>query len=261
MTENAAPSRGKFVWHDCVSTDPARAEEFYTGLLGWRVVPVEMGPAFGTYRMIFSGEDSIGGFVTLDPAQGVPSHWLGYCTVEDVDGACRHAERNGGAVAVPGTDIPNVGRFAVLRDPQGAYLCPFRGGGEPQSEVPADAAAPVGQFCWDQLMTPDPAAAREYYGPLFGWTFQTRDMGPMGEYTFAMRGDRCSVGILPMPPEAGAPPHWLAYVAVDDVDAAAARCGELDGRVWKEPGDIPSVGRFAVLADPTGAVFAVYKGA
>jgi len=261
MSENQSHARGKFVWHDCMSTDPARAEEFYCKLLGWRVVPMDMGPDIGQYRMIFAGEDSIGGFVALDPAHGMPSHWIGYCTVDDVDAACAHADAHGGATAVPGTDIPQVGRFAVIRDPQGAYLSPFRGQGEAPPECPPGTAPTPGHFCWDQLMTPDPGAAREFYGPLFGWDFRTQDMGPMGEYTFAMRGERCEVGFLRMPPDAGAPPNWLAYVAVDDVDTSAKSCAELGGKVERDPDDIPNVGRFAVLADPTGGVFAIYKGA
>lgn len=126
-----------------------------------------------------------------------------------------------------------------------------------------DAYTTHGAFSWNELMTPDPAAAASYYGRLFGWTTEAMDMGT-GPYTVIKCGGTSVGGIMAMPPDAGAmPPAWGCYVTVDDVDAVAARCTELGGTVLLPPTDIPTVGRFAVLRDPQGAVLNVirYSGA
>ncbi len=120
-----------------------------------------------------------------------------------------------------------------------------------------DAYQTHGAFSWSELMTPDPAAAADFYGRLFGWTTQVMDLGT-GAYTVVKCGETSVGGIMGMPADAGAmPPAWGCYVTVDDVDATAARCRELGGTVLMPPTDIPTVGRFAVLRDPQGAVISV----
>ena len=111
-----------------------------------------------------------------------------------------------------------------------------------------------GAFSWCELMTRDPQAAMAFYGKLFGWTFET-SAGGQGPYQVIKAQDAPVGGIMRTPPEAGAmPPMWGCYVTVDDVDATTAQCTALGGSVVMPPTDIPSVGRFAVLKDPQGAV-------
>jgi len=115
----------------------------------------------------------------------------------------------------------------------------------------------AGAFSWTELMTSDPRAATEFYGALFGWTFGTLGMG-QGDYHVVKIGDTSIGGIMATPPQAqGMPPAWGAYVTVASADAAAEKCTSLGGKVLAGPMDIPSVGRFAVLQDPQGAVFPV----
>ena len=137
-------------------------------------------------------------------------------------------------------------------------ICPFKHQGD---EVMPEVSWPMpeGSFCWEELLTNDVEAAKTFYPEIFGWGMQDMDMGPLGTYTTLHRGDVGVGGMMQMPAEAEAPPHWLPYMATDDVDACAKRVTELGGTIHKEPGDIPNVGRFAVFADPTGASFAVYK--
>jgi predicted enzyme related to lactoylglutathione lyase len=254
----AAP--GRFVWHDLMSTDPATARAFYAALFGWTYRDVDMGP-MGTYTMIHVGEMPIGGIVPMDAAQNIPAHWIGYITVDDVDAACARAPELGGTVCVPGTDIPDTGRFAVIADPTGATFSPFTFSSDPLPELPE---LPAGAFCWDELLTTDPARAGAFYTAIFGWTPIEVDMGELGTYTLFRRGGaegRDAAGMLRMPPEAGGPPAWLSYVLVDDVDVSARRVQELGGRLYVEPRDIPGIGRFSVAADPTGAAFALYRKA
>ncbi len=110
-----------------------------------------------------------------------------------------------------------------------------------------------GAFSWSELMTGDPAAAKGFYGALFGWEFQDMAMGEMA-YTVVKAGGEDAGGLMCTPPEAGgAPPRWGVYVTVADADATARRAVELGGTVLVPPKDIPDVGRFCVLQDPQGA--------
>jgi len=124
------------------------------------------------------------------------------------------------------------------------------------------AAPNPGDFCWNELMTTDGPAARAFYTGLFGWDVEEKDMGPAGVYTLWQNDGKGAGGMMQMngPQFEGVPPHWMSYVAVDDVDASAAKATELGGEIKVPPMDIPGIGRFAVLSDPQGAVFSLYKG-
>jgi predicted enzyme related to lactoylglutathione lyase len=120
-----------------------------------------------------------------------------------------------------------------------------------------DAFTTHGAFSWSELMTPDPRAAAEFYGSLFGWTVETMKM-PTGDYHVVKAGDASIGGIMGMPPDAGTmPPMWGCYVTVKDVDATARQCSALGGKVLHAPQDIPGVGRFAVIMDKQGAALNV----
>ena len=252
-----SPDVGRFVWHDLMTTDPARATAFYAALVGWTTSVMPMGE-LGDYTMVHAEGTAVGGIVPLDPSHGVTSHWVSYVTVADVDAACEWAAQLGGAICVPATDIPDVGRFAVLEDPEGAIFSLFTAG------APTDGDGdplPVGAFCWDELMSPDPTTAARFYGRLLGWQYQVIDMGPAGHYWLARRGDHDASGMMQLPESAsaeGARPHWLPYITVDDVDGAAARAAALGGTVLVPPTDIPDIGRFAVIRDPTDALVAIH---
>ena len=111
-----------------------------------------------------------------------------------------------------------------------------------------------GAFSWNELMTSDAQAATAFYGALFGWKFDSMDMG-QGSYSVIKVANAGIGGIMKTPPSAGPmPPSWCGYVTVDDIDEIARRCVSLGGKVLMPPTDIPTVGRFAVLQDPQGAV-------
>jgi uncharacterized protein len=116
-----------------------------------------------------------------------------------------------------------------------------------------------GGFCWNELQTRDIDAAKPFYAAAFGWSAETRGDPPMA-YTEWQLGGRSVAGGMNIPPNAppNMPPHWLVYFAVDDVDAATGKVQELGGSVIAPPMDSPA-GRFAVVADPHGAAFAVIK--
>jgi uncharacterized protein len=249
------PSSGRFVWHELATNDVKQAVAFYSELFGWSTSEEDMGP-MGKYTMLKSGDKGVGGMMSLMPGEKAPPHWRTYCTVLDVDAAARRAGQLGGKVLVPPTDIPKVGRFAVVADPQGAVLLPFRDANEsPELE----GLPPVGTFCWDELLTTDPAAATSFYTQMYGWTVTERDMGPAGPYRLLKRGERMSGGIMKAPmPEIR--PHWGAYVAVANVDASTKRAEGLKARVVVPPTNIPGMGRFSAFLDPAGAVLSIFQG-
>jgi len=255
------PSR--FVWRELMTNDVGKAVQFYTRLFGWKTEEMDMGNM--KYTIVKSGDEQVGGIYATPPqAKGTPPHWLGYVSVENVDASCEKAVGLGAKLLSPPMDIPNVGRFAVVADPQGAAVAPFRGTTEKAERT--GGKTPVGQWCFDELMTRDTAGAKRFYTQLFGWSTVEHDMGPMGVYTLFKKpgteNDRQSPGLggmMQLPKDAPAPPHWLHYVEQNDIDVTVKKARELGAKVFVEPMDIPNIGRFAVLADPTGATFAIFK--
>jgi uncharacterized protein len=239
---------GRFVWHDHISNDPEKAIRFYSDLLGWETEIFKTGDV--DYPMIKANGATHGGF---GPSQGgAPPKWMGAIGVEDVDETARKAEAAGASVVTPPTGIPDTGRFAVLADPQGAVFSVY-------SSASEDSSPSEGVFVWDELHTSDVDAAKAFYGELFGWSAKDQDMGDF-TYTTLESGGEQRAGAMPEPP-GGMPPMWMTYIGTDDVDATCKRAEELGAQKHAGPDDIPGVGRFAVLSDPTGAVFALFKPA
>jgi predicted enzyme related to lactoylglutathione lyase len=246
---------GKLVWFELVSNDARRAQQFYGEVLGWKVKQFAMGGGF-TYDMICTGDSldtMIGGYTTPRRDQG--AHWIGYVSVDDVDAAARVASAAGGRVVEPPADIPGVGRWARIADPQGAELALLRNS---DGDPPDVAQAPHGAFLWHELHTTDAPGAAAFYEKVVGYTDRAQDMGPGGTYHVLSR-DGVDRGGIMGDAGAGTVPHWLPYVSVDDVDAVVARATRLGGKLCMGPTDIPGIGRFGVFQDPTGAALAVMK--
>jgi predicted enzyme related to lactoylglutathione lyase len=237
---------GKFVWHEQVSPDPKKAQDFYTALLGWDTEVFKPGEV--DYTMILSGGQSHGGFgKALEGAP--PPHWLSHVRVANVDETIEKAKGAGGKLAAGPFEMGEVGRIAIIADPQGGYISAY----EPESEGPPAE----GVFVWDELVTSDIDGAQRFYEEVFGWT--TSDMGPeYGGYRIFNRGETGIAGVMAVPHES-IPPHWQPYVAVADPDATARKATDLGGTVLLEPMDVPKVGRLAVLTDPQGATFGIIK--
>ena len=250
--KNTKNTSGRFCWHELSVGDVAKARAFYGDLLGWTYSEMDMGPA-GVYTIAKSGTKDVGGIAKSEP--GAPAGWVAYATSPDVDNLAKRVEKLGGKVVVPPTDIPGVGRFTIFADAQGGTL-----GALTSLEEKLDDEAPTaGRFCWDELHTRDAAKAFSQYAELFNWGAKEMDMGPYGTYRILTREGQDAGGISTAEP--GKPVMWLSYIAVDDVDAATKRAEGLKAKTLVPPMDIPNIGRFSILADPQGAVFALYKSA
>jgi predicted enzyme related to lactoylglutathione lyase len=243
-----APTVGKFVWHEQVSSDPEQAREFYAQLFGWETEVFKPGEL--DYAMISSGGQTHGGFgKAMEGAP--PPHWLGHVRVENLEQTIGDVEKAGGKLVAGPFEMSEVGRMAIVADPQGAYVSIYR----PESE--GGGAGSEGVFVWDELATSDVDGAQRFYEDVFGWT--TSDMGSdYGGYRIFNRGETGIAGLMSVP-DGSIPPHWQPYIAVEDPDRTAARAAELGGTALMEPMDVPDVGRITVLSDPQGATFGIIK--
>jgi uncharacterized protein len=250
---------GNFCWFELGTTDQNAAREFYGQLFGWQSVDSPLPPEAGggVYTMFTLDNKEVGACYTLGPQQaGAPPHWMPYVAVKSADDTAARMAELGGNAFMPPFDVMTFGRMMTFGDPTGASLSIW----ESKEHTGADLVDAPGSACWCELATRDTGAAAAFYTALFGWTTK-ESQSPGMVYTEWSNGGRPIGGMLPMdaPQWEGIPPHWLTYFTVEDADAAAARVDQLGGKVMVPPADIPNTGRFSILADPQGAVFAVIK--
>ncbi len=252
--------KGRFVWYDLMTTDPENAKSFYTKLIGWGTQAWD-GPM--PYTMWTNNDNSLGGVMTLpEEAQkaGAPPHWLGYVHSPSVDDTVAAAKANHGAVIVPAQDIPEVGRFAVLADPQGAVFASFT----PQGDTPGGHGGPpeLGEFSWNELNTSDYENAWGFYETLFGWKkLDAVDMGEAGMYQMftSAAGEIPIGGMYNKPKEMPGPPFWLYYARVDDCHQSVEAVKASGGQHLNGPMEVPGGDLVAQCMDPQGAAFALHS--
>ena len=242
---------GTFVWHEQVSSEPTEAKEFYGQLFGWGTEV--FGEGEFDYAMIAAGEQTHGGYAKA--MEGAPPpHWLGHVLVESTDETVEKAKAAGGTLMAGPFDMEDVGRMAIVADPQGAFLGVYQRFSE-------EGTGSEGVFVWDELGTTDADGAQRFYEEVFGWT--TKDMGSdFGGYRIFDRAGGTGQGVagLMQNQNKNIPAMWTPYVGVEDTDATCANAQELGATVIVEPMDVPTVGRFAILQDPQGAVFGIIRG-
>ncbi|MCB1182785.1 VOC family protein [bacterium] len=256
MPDIATHPAGTFCYAELASTDPTASGEFYTALFGWGRNDQDMG-AYGIYTQFLLRDRVVAAQFRLPDDQPVPTHWCQYVSVPDADATTRQAVDLGAEILMGPLDVMDYGRMTILNDPQGAKINLW----QPRANIGVGVLDEPGAMCWNELMSPDPAASTGFYGALFGWGTESMDLGEMGTYTVWTRGaeERAGGGMVAITAAMkDVPPNWLIYFQVADPAAVAARAGELGGAVVVPPTDIPGAGRFAVLSDPAGGVFGIY---
>ena len=254
----ATATKGQFVWYEHLTKDPRAAIAFYSDVVGWKTQPFGEGSG---YEMWVGSQGPLGGVMKLpdeEVKQAVPPHWIANVQVDDVDATVALAKKLGGKVHKEPADIPSVGRFAVIEDPQGAPVSVFK----PDGPMQLHDSAKEGEFCWNELLTTDSAAASRFYSQLFGWQIlEEMDMGQMGTYRiFGVAGQRLG-GMMTVPKGQPTPPMWLFYAETKDLDAALERAKTKGAKVMNGPMDVPGGGRIAQLMDTQGAPFALHQAA
>jgi predicted enzyme related to lactoylglutathione lyase len=248
---------GRFVWYELSTTDQPAARKFYTDVVGWGAEEAQM-PGM-TYTMFKQADLAVAGMAPLQEQakkMGVPPNWMGYVGVDDVDATAAKAKSLGGSVHVGPMDIPNVGRFAVLGDPQNAVIAVFKWQSDPGIPLPAMGAP--GRVAWHELYCADYKKELEFYERLFGWKAgNAMDMGAMGIYQIFNHGPTSLGGMMNKPPQVPVN-FWLYYIGVNDIDVATDRVKKGGGNVVVGPMQVPGGDWIIQGTDPQGAYFALF---
>jgi uncharacterized protein len=252
MSERTSYTPGTPCWVDLGTPDIDAAAAFYVGLFGWSVEEGENAEQTGGYRQAELRGQPVAGLMPL-MQEGQPSAWTTYVSVEDADATAAKVRDAGGQVFAEPMDVLDLGRMAVFADPAGAVF----GIWQPKTFAGARIVSEANALVWNELNTRDPKAAKDFYGFVFGWSFEEKEY-EAGIYTIISVGGEGVGGITERLP-AEVPAHWLVYFGAEDADATVESAQQRGGEIPAGPFDISEVGRIAVLKDPFGAVFAVIK--
>jgi predicted enzyme related to lactoylglutathione lyase len=253
--------QGDYIWYELMTPDPEGSKAFYDAVVGWNIGKPE--EAYNGYRMIGTDGGFAGGVLPLNAEMqqhGARPTWLGYIHVTDVDQSIKSIEQAGGKALMPATDIPNVGRIAMVADPQGApfyVMKPIPPEGRENEPSTVFSPGKDGRCSWNELSTSDAVAARRFYGEQFGWTSdEFMDMGEHGEYRFFdHHGVR--LGAVSGMMNQDQHPHWRYYFRVPSVSKAKETAEAKGGKVVMGPMEVPGGDHIIIGFDPQGAEFAL----
>ena len=260
-----AHENARFIWYELMTGDPAGAKSFYDRVVGWTIAadPDTTTPGI-EYRHIQRGDGGFaGGVLTLTPemtANGARPCWMGYLHVADVDAAVAAFTNEGSTVLMPATDVPDVGRIAMITDPQGVpiyIMTPKPPEGREGSGNDVYDRNANHHISWNELLTPDPAGAKAFYSRHFGFEFNgSMPMGDLGDYEFMEDGGEVIGAVMPKPmemPMGG----WNYYIHVADIDASTAAAKANGGQILMGPMEVPG-GEWVINGiDPQGAPFSL----
>lgn len=245
---------GEFCWLELATTDQNAAKAFYSSVFGWSANDFPMGPDEVYTMFQLQGRDAAAAY-TMRPeqrSQGVPPNWALYVCVTSADDAVKRTQELGGTVIAPAFDVMTFGRMAVIQDPTGAVFCVW----EPKTHIGTGITGVDGTLCWADLNTPNADVAAKFYGGLFGWSFDPGDSG----YLHIKNGGGY-IGGVPSAAQRNpnAPPHWMPYFFTSAADNVAKNAAQRGANIYMPPTTMENVGRISVIADPQGAVFALYQ--
>jgi len=255
MAERTNYTPGTFSWTDLNTTDQDGAKKFYGGLFGWEADDQPVGDGM-TYSMMNIGGKPVAAIALQNEMQrqaGAPPAWNSYVTVDSADESADRAAKLGANVIVPPFDVMEVGRMAVIQDPQGGFFMLW----QPKLHIGASIVNAHGALSWNELSSPDTDASADFYRELFGWQISPMEGMAMPYLVITTAAGNSNGGIRP--PQGNEPCYWLVYFGTDDIDASLATSTELGGTTLVGSTDI-GIGKIAVVRDPQGAVFALFAG-
>jgi uncharacterized protein len=244
---------GCFAWYELLTTDVAGAKAFYGEAVGWGARDAST-PDLG-YTLFCAGEAPVSGLMGLPEEaikMGAAPRWVGYVAVDELDETADRIKRLGGAVYVPPTDS-NVGRIAVVADPQTATLALVKGLKPPAQPAEFDKPGRVG---WHELAAADWTKAFGFYNELFGWQQTGDETARPDSYRLFSAGGQIIGGMVTKHPKVPIP-FWLYYFNVDDIDVSAERVRSAGGLIFQGPTEVPGGNWIARCVDPQGAMFAL----
>ncbi len=250
-------SKGNFVWYELMTSELDKATAFYRAVVGWDLMEFP-NTSFRYVIGTASGKPACGMMTIPEQAksQGMTPTWVGYVGVDNVDAASKALKKAGGHIDRAPDDIPNVGRFAMVTDPQGAMFVLFTPAKASDNE-PVHGMDP-GRVGWHELMTSNWQGAFDFYASQYGWVKSTAmDMGAMGTYQLFKPAEGANdIGGMMTDPQ-GQKPYWLFYFVVDDIDAGLKRVTDNLGTLLMGPMEVPGGAWIIQAKDPQGAMFAL----
>jgi hypothetical protein len=255
---------GSFVWYELMTSDAKAAEAFYRDVVGWGAQAAPTSATEMAYTLLTVGTMPVAGLMGTPAeaaAMGARPGWMGYVGVENVDGAATKVRDLGGTVHKAPADIPGVGRFAIVADPQGATFALFKWE-TPAADAPPAAPDAIGHAGWRELFAGDLEPAFDFYAKMFGWTkADALPMGEMGVYQLFAH-DGIPIGGMMTKPAQAPKPYWNYYFNVDSVAAAVERAKRGGAEIIVAPMQVPGGSWIMQGRDPQNALFAlVSKGA
>jgi uncharacterized protein len=260
--DQAGPNpAGDFIWYELMTTDPDGAKTFYDAVVGWTIDSQSSFP--NGYRMIGRSDGKFaGGILPINDEMaqhGAKPTWLGYINVDDVDRTTASIAQAGGQTYMGPTDIPNVGRIAMVTDPEGAVfyvMKPMPPASDPDARSDVFSPSSDERVGWNELLTSDVESARRFYGEQFGWeSGDFMDMGEMGEYRF-FDHHGLRLGAL-FKASDGQQPHFRYYIRVPSISAAKQAAEHNGGTIHMGPHQVPTGDWIVIGSDPQGAEFAL----
>ena len=257
MGQRTSYAPGTFCWADLGTTDVESARSFYTDLFGWESEDQETDS--GVYVMFLQNGRPVVAIYEQGSDRltaGWSPTWVSYVSVDDADAVAARAAELGAEIVSDPFDVMDAGRMALAVDPTGATFAIW----QPANHFGAGVVNDPGTMTWNELRTTDDKTAADFYSQLFGWNLDPRPMGDGNNYTIVKVGERSNGGIVPMTQDDDdASPQWTVYFTVEDIEAAAERVDRLGGNVLVTPFEAPN-GKFSIVQDPQGAVFALFEG-
>ena len=244
---------GRFVWYELATANVGTAKAFYSDVVGWGTGEVSVPDS--TYTLFTARGTPVAGLAKLLEGagqSGVRPQWIGYVEVGDVDAAAKRVKKLGGTVHVPPTDIPNVSRFSLIADPQGATIALIKGR-EKSQEQPAQPNVP-GHAVWRELLASDWVKSFTFYSQLLGWEKAGSYPGLTGTYQEFSAGTEPIGGMFNNPDMRGFS-LWLYYFSVRDIGEATKRVVAGGGQILYGPVAVPGNARIVQCMDPQGAAF------
>jgi predicted enzyme related to lactoylglutathione lyase len=262
MPEFTSHPAGTPNWVDLMSPDIDASKAFYTAVFGWDADDQLDDDGNRIYVMFSIDGKNVAGLGGQPPGmpEGMPPVWNTYVATDDVAATAEKVTAAGGSVMMPPMQVMDAGEMAIFTDPGGAAFSVWKAGQHIGSQVCNENNT----YSWNELMTRDLDNALPFYSAVFGWTYESQDMGPMGTYHVIAGGASGGLGgLMAMPPDVPdmVPNHWGVYFTVASVDATVASITSAGGQVVNGPMDIPGVGRMATVHDPAGGNFNVMQPA
>lgn len=250
---------GTPIWYELITNAPDEAQKFYGDVMGWKFEQTQAAPDREYHLCLPPNEPPLCGMVKMPDGAPFPPHWAVYFGVNDVDAATNKLKSLGGEVHMGPQDIPGVGRFAFVADPQGASFYLMRGDSDENSQSFDPKTS--GHFSWNELVTSDQKAALKFYSDLFGWKKTgAMPMGDSGDYTFFGKGKVAMFGAMMDLPGKDPRPYWNFALQVADIDVTKSAVKSGGGKLTQGPIELPVGNDWLIQVDDPQGVKMMFTG-